>query len=83
MSGRVSNKVKEVAKEDFDQAKALAQDAIRSAAYLYPFKACVSGLNTEVPTNIVNRASSTSLQTAHYGDLLRPSWSRPSHLDWA
>ncbi|KAH7405683.1 hypothetical protein DE146DRAFT_420467 [Phaeosphaeria sp. MPI-PUGE-AT-0046c] len=38
MSERVSTKVKEVAKEDFDQAKALAQDAIRSAAYLYPFK---------------------------------------------
>jgi hypothetical protein len=38
MSERVSSKVKEVAKEDFDQAKALAQDAIRSAAYLYPFK---------------------------------------------
>ncbi|KAF1913466.1 hypothetical protein BDU57DRAFT_520344 [Ampelomyces quisqualis] len=35
---KISNKVKEVAKEDFDQAKALAQDAIRSAAYLYPFK---------------------------------------------
>jgi hypothetical protein len=44
MSERVSNKVKEVAKEDFDQAKALAQDAIRSAAYLYPFKVCRSEL---------------------------------------
>jgi hypothetical protein len=38
MSERVANKVQAVAKEDFDQAKALAQDAIRSAAYLYPFK---------------------------------------------
>jgi hypothetical protein len=44
MSERVSNKVREVAKEDFDQAKALAQDAIRSAAYLYPFKVCGSDL---------------------------------------
>lgn len=35
---RVSNKVQQVAKEDFDQARALAQDAFRSAAYLYPFK---------------------------------------------
>jgi hypothetical protein len=35
---RVPDKVKEVAKEDFDQAKQLASDAIRSAAYLYPFK---------------------------------------------
>jgi|TARA_R110002003_G_scaffold122_3_gene11037 hypothetical protein len=38
MSERVTNKVKEVAQEDFGQAKELAKDAIRSAAYLYPFK---------------------------------------------
>jgi hypothetical protein len=38
MSDKVVNKVKEVAGEDFNQAKELAQDAIRSAAYLYPFK---------------------------------------------
>jgi hypothetical protein len=37
-SERVSNKVKQVANEDFVQAKELAQDAFRSAAYLYPFK---------------------------------------------
>ncbi|KAF1838533.1 hypothetical protein BDW02DRAFT_627058 [Decorospora gaudefroyi] len=35
---RVPDKVKEVAKEDFGQAKQLASDAIRSAAYMYPFK---------------------------------------------
>jgi hypothetical protein len=35
---RVPDKVKEVAKEDFDQYKQLASDAVRSAAYLYPFK---------------------------------------------
>lgn len=35
---RVPDKVKEVAKEDFEQAKVLARDAFRSAAYLYPFK---------------------------------------------
>jgi hypothetical protein len=35
---RVPDKVKQVASEDFDQAKKLTQDAIRSAAYLYPFK---------------------------------------------
>jgi len=34
----VPERVKEVAKEDFDQAKELARDAIRSAAYLYPIK---------------------------------------------
>lgn len=38
MAERVSNKVKAVAKEDFDQARELAKDAVRSAAYLYPFK---------------------------------------------
>jgi hypothetical protein len=37
-SSRVPDKVREVAKEDFEQAKALAQDAVRSGAYLYPFK---------------------------------------------
>ncbi|EOA85652.1 hypothetical protein ACJQWK_10822 [Exserohilum turcicum] len=35
---RVPDKVKEVAREDFDQYKQLASDAVRSAAYLYPFK---------------------------------------------
>jgi hypothetical protein len=44
MSERVTSKVQEVAKEDFGHAKALAQDAIRSAAYLYPFKVCHSAL---------------------------------------
>ncbi len=34
----VPDRIKEVAKEDFDQAKVLARDAIRSAAYMYPFK---------------------------------------------
>lgn len=37
---RVTNKVKEVANQDFTQAKELANDAFRSAAYLYPFKVC-------------------------------------------
>ncbi|CAA9965226.1 hypothetical protein CFE70_009068 [Pyrenophora teres f. teres 0-1] len=35
---RVPDKIKEVAKEDFEQAKELATDAVRSGAYLYPFK---------------------------------------------
>lgn len=85
MSERVSNKVKEVAKEDFNQAKALAQDAIRSAAYLYPFKVCGSETQTAYMDNLTNssaRASSTSSQTAHYGALSRPSWSRQSRSDW-
>ena len=37
-SERVQKKVKEVANEDLVQAKELAKDAFRSAAYLYPFK---------------------------------------------
>ncbi|KAF1947217.1 hypothetical protein EJ02DRAFT_417810 [Clathrospora elynae] len=42
---RVTDKVKEVAREDFDLAKKLTQDAIRSAAYLYPFKGIVYFFN--------------------------------------
>lgn len=34
----MSERVKEVAAEEFQQAKVLAQDAIRSQAYLYPLK---------------------------------------------
>lgn len=34
----MSGKVKEVAKEEFEQAKVLASDAVRSGAYLYPLK---------------------------------------------
>jgi hypothetical protein len=40
-SRRVPDKVREVAKEDFEQAKVLAQDAVRSGAYLYPFKGII------------------------------------------
>ncbi|KAH7381537.1 hypothetical protein BKA66DRAFT_418988 [Pyrenochaeta sp. MPI-SDFR-AT-0127] len=38
---KVPDRVKAVAREDFQQAKALADEAIRSAAYLYPFKGIV------------------------------------------
>ena len=41
---RVPDKVKDVAKEDFDQARQLASDAVRSAAYLYPFKVSLATL---------------------------------------
>ncbi|KAH8907426.1 hypothetical protein BR93DRAFT_926477 [Coniochaeta sp. PMI_546] len=34
----VQNKAREVAKEDFDKAKVLFQDATRSGSYLYPIK---------------------------------------------
>jgi hypothetical protein len=73
MSERVTSKVKEVAKEDFDQAKALAQDAFRSAAYLYPFKVCHSEVILFVSPNTRTRAFSTSSPTARYGSLWRRS----------
>lgn len=40
MSGgvKVPDRVKAVAQEDFQQAKQMAAEAYRSAAYLYPFK---------------------------------------------
>lgn len=41
----MSEKVKEVAKEDFEKARVLARDAVRSGTYLYPLKAS-SGLYT-------------------------------------
>ncbi|KAF2867158.1 hypothetical protein BDV95DRAFT_503127 [Massariosphaeria phaeospora] len=34
----MAEKVKEVAAEEFEQAKVMAQDAVRSGAYLYPLK---------------------------------------------
>jgi len=34
----MSDQVKQVALEEFEQAKVLARDAVRSAAYLYPLK---------------------------------------------
>ena len=34
----MSEKVKEIATEDFQRARVLAQDAVRSGAYLYPIK---------------------------------------------
>lgn len=37
-ASRVQDKVKQVAQEDFNQASRTAQDAVRSGAYLYPFK---------------------------------------------
>ena len=34
----MSEKVKEVAREEFEQARQLTRDAVRSGAYLYPIK---------------------------------------------
>jgi hypothetical protein len=52
---RVPDKVKEVAKEDFDQAKQLASDAIRSAAYLYPFKVITLNPHGDQATGVAVR----------------------------
>jgi hypothetical protein len=38
----MSDQVKQVALEEFEQAKVLARDAVRSAAYLYPLKVSLS-----------------------------------------
>ncbi|KAI0172396.1 hypothetical protein GGR52DRAFT_544353 [Hypoxylon sp. FL1284] len=40
-AGNVQDKAQEVAKEDYEKAKALLSDAARSGAYLYPFKGIV------------------------------------------
>lgn len=39
-AAKVQDKVRQVAQEDFSQASNLANDAVRSGAYLYPFKVC-------------------------------------------
>lgn len=39
-AAKVQDKVRQVAQEDFNQASSLANDAVRSGAYLYPFKVC-------------------------------------------
>lgn len=37
-AAKVQDKVRQVAQEDFNQASNLANDAVRSGAYLYPFR---------------------------------------------
>lgn len=39
-AAKVQDKVRQVAQEDFGKASNLANDAVRSGAYLYPFKVC-------------------------------------------
>jgi hypothetical protein len=39
-AAKVQDKVRQVAQEDLNQASNLANDAVRSGAYLYPFKVC-------------------------------------------
>jgi hypothetical protein len=39
-AAKVQDKVRQVAQEDFSHASNLANDAVRSGAYLYPFKVC-------------------------------------------
>jgi hypothetical protein len=41
----IANRAKEVAKEDAERIKVLAQDAFQSRAYLYPIKVWISTIN--------------------------------------
>ena len=52
----MSEKVKEVAKEEYEQAKVLASDAVRSGAYLYPLKVGIQNCchHLECCKNIAN-----------------------------
>ena len=80
----VPDRVKEVAKEDFDQAKELARDAIRSAAYLYPIKVCdFPSEQDEMGLQPSTRASPTFALIAHYGSLLPQSSFQPFLSAWA
>ena len=61
---RVPDKVKEVAKEDFDQAKQLASDAIRSAAYLYPFKVSYTTFSIVEKLEVARKSSCPNMCVA-------------------
>jgi hypothetical protein len=86
-SSRVPDKVREVAKEDFEQAKALAQDAVRSGAYLYPFKvSCVAAcFPSHVHVKIGDRVHGLSnrpgltINTGHLVLLRSPRAVAPAH----
>jgi hypothetical protein len=62
---RVPAKVKEVAKEDFNQARQLASEAVRSAAYLYPFKVRAQILATYITSLSALKGESWSDRTRY------------------
>jgi phage gp36-like protein len=68
-SSKVTDKVQQVAQEDFNQAKALANDAVRSGAYLYPFKVCPAILIYNSAGIDTYRVLRTSSHTARFGVL--------------
>jgi hypothetical protein len=61
-----ASRVKQVAQEDLNQASQLANDAVRSGAYLYPFKVATL-FSTSVPNTDAPRALLTSSPTVRYG----------------
>lgn len=68
-SGKVVDKVQQVAGEDFNQAKQIANDAVRSGAYLYPFKVWQLMHICNSAWVDTYRVSSTFSRTARYGGL--------------
>jgi hypothetical protein len=40
-TAKMNEKIKQVAKEDAEKARAMAAEAFNSQAYLYPFKVCL------------------------------------------
>jgi hypothetical protein len=69
-AAKVQDKVKQVAQEDFNNASTLANDAVRSGAYLYPFKVSQS-MDAQLQWTRFDayRVSCTSSRTARYGVL--------------
>lgn len=66
---RVPDKVKEVAKEDFDQYKQLASDAVRSAAYLYPFKVRTAILSSRSALRLLTKYKA---EVSWFGNTVKP-----------
>ncbi len=65
-ASKVQDKVKQVAQEDFGQARVIVSDAVRSAAYLYPFKVNGSIFGGKHKTD-ASRALRTFSPTVLYG----------------
>jgi hypothetical protein len=48
MADNVADRVKKVVAEEADQVKSLTTDAVRSGAYLYPFKVAIMPRQNEL-----------------------------------
>jgi len=81
-----SDKVRETVRQEADRVSGLAQDAARSGAYLYPIKVqkCdPTMMPLKTKTDMSGRESRTTLLTASYGSLCRPSCFLPLVWDSA